>query len=612
MKYRVREPKGLEIYKTWIELNENTDKSCILLNYNPRFSVVVPIYDTISYQLEECIKSVLSQIYTNYELILVDNCSTWDNDCLVLQRYENESKIKVIYGRENRHISSVINDGINIADGDFIVFLDCDDTISKDALYWFAEKLNKNKELDFIYSDEDRLTEDGKTRFLPFFKPDWSPDLFMCMMYTNHLSAYRTSLVRQIGGLRKAYNGSWYYDMTLRLLEVSDNEHVGHIPRVLYHCRDCKKSEVYFIGSKDYDVIASCKAKEDVLRRKGIAAHMEVIAEISQCRVVYEVTKQPIVSIIIPSKDNPDLLKQCVETIRHITSYKKYEIIIVDNGSSQQNRNIIEKFLKEYGCKYKYKKQIFNFSRMCNLGVTFADGEYVLFLNDDVEVLQPNWLARLLGQAQQNHTGAVGAKLYYPNTTIIQHDGVVNVKNGPAHLFLKEDDKEEHYYNWNRVDCNFLAVTGACLLVEKKKFEAVGGFNEELAIAYNDVDLCFKLYEKGYYNVLRNDVIAYHHESLSRGIDTLSESKFARLNKERELLYTMHPLFRGYDPFYSSYFYNNVCFELFVENKKGVKYYLKRMIVLTGKTVHALQTQGLVYTFEKIKEKTCKIIKRIV
>ena len=561
-KYRLEELEKVANYQRWIQVNETKPLIYKHFSYSPKFSVIIPVYNAETYQLEECIQSVLAQSYTNYELILVDDCSTWDNVRPVLQRYEKQDRVKVIYRPVNGQISQATNDGIKIADGDFVVFVDCDDTISKDALYWFAEKLNVNKELDFIYSDEDKLTEDSKIRHFPFFKPEWSPDLYMSMNYTSHLSAYRSSLVKKLGGLRTAYNGSQDYDLTLRLLEISNNKRVGHIPKILYHWRERKESVAFSLGAKNYVYEAARKAKEDALKRRNIAGRIEDIEEIAQHHVVYDVQGNPLVSIIIPSKDNPEMLKQCIKAVQRRTNYKNYEIIVVDNGSSEENKSKINTFLQQNDCIYLYEQHEFNFSYMCNWGASFAKGEYLLFLNDDVEVFMPGWLSRMLGQAQQAHTGAVGVKLYYPDTTIIQHDGVINIKNGPSHSFHKENDAVVYPFDRNRVDCNFLGVTGACLLVSKKKFNIVNGFNENLAVNYNDVDLCFKLYENGFYNVLRNDVSAFHHESFSRGVEKLSDSKLARLHKERETLYNMHPLFRGYDPFYSSVFVNNCSFLL--------------------------------------------------
>ncbi len=519
------------------------------LKYRPSFSVVVPVYNVVSEQLCECIDSVLNQTYDNYELILVDDCSTWPNVRETLKTYEGRPKVKIIYREKNGHISESTNTGINEATGDFIVFSDCDDMLDEWALYSFAKKLNEDPELDFIYSDEDKITEDGTVKHMPFFKPDWSPNLYMSMNYTNHLSVYRTSLVKKTGGLRSEFNGSQDYDFTLRFLELSDNKKVGHIPDILYHWRERKESVAYAIGSKNYAAEAAGRAKEAALKRRGISGYMELETESSQYRTVYEPVGNPLVSIVIPSKDHPGLVKQCTDSIRDYTDYKNYEIIVVDNGSSAENRLLYEKCLASVNGTYIYDPDDFNFSKMCNTGARAANGDYILFLNDDIEAFRPQWLSRMLGQAMRPDTGAVGAKLYYPYTTMLQHEGVINTEKGPMHMVAGDRDDATHYFGMNRIDYDCIAVTGACLLLEKKKFDSVGGFDESFPIAFNDVDLCFKLYEAGYYNVLRNDVILYHHESLSRGTDQVEGEKLLRLGRELDALFTKHPDLKGRDPF---------------------------------------------------------------
>lgn len=547
--YHLEDEQSIRNYHRWIRYQETHRQSPQELAYKPMFSVVIPVYNTVTDQLEACFRSVLAQTYDNYELILVDDHSSWENVRPVLQQYQTHEKVRVIYRPINGHISVATNDGINAAQGDFIVFMDCDDTIEPDALYAFAEKLNENRELDFIYSDEDKLTEDGKIRHQPFFKPDWSPDLFLNMMYTNHLATYRTSIVKAVGGLRTAYNGSQDYDFTLRFMERSDNKRVGHVSKVLYHWRERKESVAFAMTSKNYASEAARHAKEDYIRRNHIPAHLEYIDGMSQYRMVYEVTGNPLVSIIIPSKDHPDILMQCIDSIRAFTNYKNYQIIVVDNGSNQENRVAIEAYLGDVGAKYIYDPAEFNFSRMCNLGADNADGAYLLFLNDDIEMFRPQWLERMLGHAQQKHIGAVGAKLYYPQTTNLQHTGVSNPARGPLHSFMGLDDQAPYYFGWNRVDNNCIGVTGACLLVATEKFRQIGGFDENLPVAYNDVKVCFELHRRGYYNVIRNDAVAYHHESLSRGSDQIDDPKLIRLSKELTGLYKAFPELKGRDPY---------------------------------------------------------------
>ena len=550
--YAFEAERDVRTYHRWLD-NHPYTPDITPLEYKPFFSVVIPVYNTASHHLEECFHSVLSQTYDNFELILVDDCSTWGNVLPVLQKYEQDSRVQVIYRKTNGHISVATNDGINAAKGDFIVFMDCDDTIEPDTLYHFAKKLNENPQLDFIYSDEDKLTEDSLVRHMPFFKPDWSPDLFMNMMYTNHLAVYRASVVRQTGGLRTAYNGGQDYDFTLRFMEHSDNSRVGHIPKVLYHWRERKESIAFAMSSKNYAAEATRNAKEDYIRRNKLNAHMEYIPGLSQYRIVYDVTDSPLVSIIIPSKDNPDILRQCIDSVIGFTDYKNYEIIVVDNGSNDENRQVIEKYLSDVNAAYIYDKADFNFSKMCNTGAAAAKGEYLLFLNDDMELFQPDWLRRMLGQAQQPHTGAVGAKLFYPGTVDFQHDGIYMRYHGPAHRFPLANDTVAHYFGFNWLDTDNIAVTGACLMVSAEKFREIGCFDESYPVAYNDMKLCFDLHSRGYYNVIRNDVVAYHHESYSRGIDTVHESKTIRLEQDKHQLFTDYPQLNGKEPFMSCY-----------------------------------------------------------
>jgi glycosyltransferase involved in cell wall biosynthesis len=425
----------------------------------------------------------------------VDDHSSWENVVPVLRSYEENSHVQVIYRETNGHISVATNDGIKCATGEFIAFMDCDDIIDPDALYEMAKMLNENPELDFIYSDEDKITEDGKIRHLPFFKPDWSPDLFMSMMYTNHLAIYRTSIVKKIGGLRSAYDGCQDYDMTLRFMEKSNNKKVGHVSKILYHWRERKESLAFAVASKNYATEATRYAKEDALRRRKLKGHMEFIPEMSQYRTVYEIQEEPLVSIIIPSKDHPDVLKQCIDSIIGFTSYSNYEIIVVDNGSNDENKEEIERYLENKKIKYIYNSYEFNFSKMCNIGSNASRGEYVLFLNDDVEIIQSDWMSRMMGQAMLPHVGCVGAKLFYPESTVIQHAGVSNIKEGPSHNFLWCDDSASYSMGFNWIDYDCIVVTGACLLVSKKIFNDIGNFDESFPVAYNDVDLCFRVYE---------------------------------------------------------------------------------------------------------------------
>lgn len=537
--------------KIYNKLYKEESREYTKQEYEPLISTVIPVYNVLDDQLRECIDSICAQTYPNWELYLVDDNSSWESVRDVLREYEDNPKINVIYRKENGHISEATNDGIFAAKGEFIAFMDCDDFIEP---YSFAEMvyyLNEHPDTDFIYSDEDKVDDYGKNNHYPFLKPNWSPDTFWSMMYTNHLAMYRREIVCKIGGLRTICNGSQDYDMTLRFMEHSDNKRVGHVPRILYHWRERPESAAASLGAKPYAIEAAGRAKEEAIARRGLDAKLEFIPDLFQYRIRYFTPGDPLVSIVIPSKDNPAILFQCIDSLIDITEYKNYEIIVVDNGSNDENKEIIKSHLDRCNVTYIYEKMDFNFSKMCNMGVKASHGDYVLLLNDDIEIIEKEWLDRMLGQAMQEHTGAVGAKLLYPHNRTIQHIGISNIAVGPSHMFMGTPDEVVVSFCRNRLTFDWLAVTGACLMVSRALYDEVGGLDEELTVAYNDVDLCFKLYEAGYYNVARMDCVLYHHESLSRGFDSLSDEKKERLRIERNHLFRNHKDLFGYDPFYN-------------------------------------------------------------
>ena len=556
------------LYRKWIEANERDIMEVTELKYNPLFSVVIPVYNVADNMLRECIDSVLAQTYKNFEIILVDDASTQTSVRKVLGEYEGSDGITIIYREKNGHISRTTNDGIHAAKGEFVALCDCDDLYAPNALYEIAKKLNEDPSLDFIYTDEDKVDEKGKKRENPFFKPDWSPDTFMSFMYTCHLSVYRRTLLEELSGVRVGFEGSQDYDLVLRVMEKTNR--IGHVPKILYHWRMRKESTANAMAAKPYALEAAEKAKIEALERRGLKGEITYLPAVAQYRVTYFPQGEPKVSIIIPSKDNPKILKMCLASIFKYTEYKNYEVIIVDNGSNDANKKEIEEAVALYSgqgedkIKYVYQPMEFNFSRMCNIGADTATGEFLLFLNDDIEVSESvdtspyfkvyvnRWLSILLGQAQLAHTGAVSCKLYYPNGNTIQHAGVVNLPIGPAHCLYGGSDSFNYYYGRNLLEYDFSSVTGACLMLDRKKFDEAGGFDEGFPVAYNDVSLCFRLVELGYYNVVRNDVVLIHHESVSRGLDRASAEKEERRSREMQRLYEKHPMFKGgYDPCYN-------------------------------------------------------------
>ncbi|MEN8905173.1 MAG: glycosyltransferase, partial [Clostridiales bacterium] len=537
-------------YDIWIEKKEkNISTKNVELKYNPLISVVIPVYNIKKEYLEECIDSVINQSYSNWELCVADDASTLPEVKKTLRKYEGRENIKIAYRETNGHIAKATNSALELATGDFVAFLDCDDKISKNALFEVANCINENPNIDFIYSDEDKLSENGKNRHSPYFKPDWSPDTFMSIMYTCHLGVYRRKIVNELGGIRGEFNGAQDYDMVLRFTEITNN--IYHIPKILYHWREIKGSISASENAKPYAMEAMKKLKEEALKRRNLKGNIELVDDMAQYRVVYLPTNNPMVSIIIPTKNNPDTFLQCIDSINNITLYKNYEVILIDNGSTIENQNKYRELSDKYSCKYFFYDIPFNYSKINNFAVIKSSGDYLLFLNDDTEAIEDSWLERMLGHAMLTHVGAVGAKLYYPNSSTIQHIGITNLSIGPSHTLMSFDDSIVYYFGRNRLDCNCLAVTGACLMVKKQKFISVGKFDESLSIAYNDVDLCFRLHKNGYYNVIRNDVKLYHHESLSRGNDDVDLEKQRRLNNEKTILYKKHKDLMGKDVFYN-------------------------------------------------------------
>lgn len=547
IKKKLTAVKGDRAYNMYIEAERADIKNTEPLEYRPLFSFVIPVYNTAEKILRECIESVLAQTYDNYELILVDDKSTVADVPRVLDSYMQNKKIKTIYRSENGHISRCTNTGIEAARGEYIIFADCDDIVAPNAVYEFTKAVNADKTLDFIYSDEDKT--DGSKRFDPHFKPDWSPDTLMSLMYTGHLAAYRTSIVRDIGGLRSEFDGAQDYDLTLRFTEKT--RHIAHIPKILYHWRVSEGSIASDMNAKPYVYRAVEALKKQALERRGLDGRVVFVPKVSQYRVVYTPKNKPLVSIIIPSKDNFAVFERCLNSILQKTEYNNYEIIVVDNGSTDENAQKYASVCAAADAVYARKEEKFNFSRMCNKGAALSKGEYLLFLNDDTQVINGDWLEIMVGQASLEHAGAVGAKLLYPNSTVIQHCGVINLRIGPGHALTPLDDSKLHYFCRNSLDYNYIAVTAACLCVSRQKFDHVKGFDENFAVAYNDVELCFKLYEAGWYNCVRTDAVLYHYESVSRGHDEQSAEKTRRLMREMAALYKKHPRLEARDPFYN-------------------------------------------------------------
>lgn len=519
-------------YELWLKYNVLTekDKQRIVrhvqeLHYKPVFSIIIPVYNVDEKWLRICLDSVLAQLYPYWELCIADDASPNPRVREVLEEYAaKDNRIKVVYREKNGHISAASNSAIELATGEYIALLDNDDELTLDALYENAVLLNNNPDADMIYSDEDKISEAGE-RHSPFFKPDWSPDNMLSQMYTCHLGVYRTEIVRDIGGFRLGFEGSQDHDLVLRFTEKTGN--ICHIPKILYHWRTIAQSTAMNPDSKGYAVIAGEKAVQEALDRRGEGGWVEALTQYPGHYLVHYKTKgDPLISILIPTRDMPKMLGPCLESIFAKTTYANYEVIVIDNGSIQQETlELFEKWQGKEPHRFKVLRLDipFNYSKLNNEAVKIAKGELILLLNNDIEVITPNWLEEMAGQAMRSSVGAVGAKLLFPDNTI-QHSGVtLGVRGVADHTHRELDANNPGYFGRLVIVTNYSAVTGACLMVKKELFEAVGGLEEQLQVAFNDVDFCLKLLNKGYRNVLLPQVKLYHHESKSRGYEDTPE-----------------------------------------------------------------------------------------
>lgn len=428
-----------------------------------------------------------------------------------------------------------------------IVFYQDNGILENRAVGLFDACFAKNPTCVFAYANQDYLDEECQ-RHSPWFKPSWSPDTLADSFYPGSVFALRKSLVQkkvEENAVSLSYARSLVFEtiqMSMKKIGISaagcSHPQVELVDEILFH-------EFYEQPRKG---VAEYERRQNPIQDD----RLDLPVSVSPLTLPFFQNKEtPFVSVIIPSKDNPQVLKRCLYSLREKTEKIQFEVIVVDNGSDPSNKAVVEKLCEQMHATYLYQPMPFNFSAMCNLGAAKAKGNYLLFLNDDMEILSSDWMLSMWEIASRKHVGAVGAKLYYPNTTTIQHAGVTNLEIGPAHKMQKDDDRISYYHGRNRGIHDMLAVTAACMMVERRKFNQVGGFCQDIAVAYNDVDFCFSLFEEGYYNVQRNDVVLYHHESLSRGNDELSQEKWERLLQEKETLYRRHPSAYGKDPFYS-------------------------------------------------------------
>jgi GT2 family glycosyltransferase len=519
---------------------------------SPKVSVVVPVYNPPAAFLEAMIESVRDQTYANWELCLADGASTAAHIRPILEKAAaDDSRIKVAFLPANGGIVGNSNAALGLATGDFVALLDHDDTLAPFALHEIIAAVNEHPDADFLYSDEDKLDQGGE-RVEPNFKPDWSPETLRSRNYVCHLTVLRRSLVESIGGFRPGFDGSQDYDLVLRASERA--RQIVHVPHVLYHWRMHAQSTAANKGSKNYAFEAGKRAVGEHLARLGIDASVHDGPILGTYQVVYHLRTQPLVSVIIPNKDQPAMLARCIESLAR-SSYANYEVVIAENGSTlPETHAYYAELRKQPHMKIVEWTRPFNYAAVNNFAAAAASGDLLLFLNNDTEAINPDWLEAMVKLAVQPGVGAVGAKLYYADDTI-QHAGIVVGMGGVAghsHLFYPRE--AAGYMQRLRITQNVAAVTAACLLMPRAVFQAIGGFDEGFVLAFNDVDLCLSVLKAGYRVVWTPDAELYHLESKTRGYEDTVE-KQTRFRRECDLFHLKWGSFlKAGDPYYSPHF----------------------------------------------------------
>lgn len=519
----------------------------------PLFSIVVPTYNTPEKWLRRCIQSVQEQSYGTWELCIADDASPQLQVSSVLKEVASaDARIKFIIREKNGHISASSNDALKLATGKYIVLLDHDDELHPHALYEMAKAFRSHPEWKMAFSDEDKIDDKGR-RFDPYFKADWNYDLFLSHNCISHLGVYARDLIEKVGGFRLGYEGSQDWDLALRCIETLRDDEIGHVPHVLYHWRAIPGSTALGPGEKTYAHFAAIKSIQSHLDRIGRDAEVIDIPGFSgNYRVRNRLPEHPPrVSLIIPTRDRAELLRTAVESILEKTDYPDYELIIVDNQSAEaETHALLDELRGNSRVSVLSYDAPFNYSAINNFAVSKASGSVVGLLNNDIEVISADWLSEMVSQAIRPEVGAVGAMLYFPNDTI-QHAGVILGFNGVGvHAYADRPRGWVGMMLRGRLLQNYSAVTAACLLVRKELYERVGGLDEGLKVAYNDIDFCLRIRDAGYRNLWTPYAELYHHESATRGSDVGGDKKI-RFDQEVQLMMERWGRIVAADPAYN-------------------------------------------------------------
>ena len=524
------------------------------LAHKPLISILLPVCDPPEKFLRKAIESVFAQAYSNWELCVADDASAKKFVRPLLRRYaRKDPRVKVVFRKKNGHVSLASNSALKLAKGEYVTLLDHDDELRPHSLLEMVKAVNSRPEADLLYSDEDKVDEHGR-RYDPLFKPDWNPDLFLGINYLCHLTVIRRSLVQEVGGFRKGFEGAQDWDLFLRLTERLAPESILHVPKVLYHWRAWSGSTALDLDVKRYGLRAAERALNEAIARRGLKAQALLPdPEIWRWRIRYRLPrKPPLVSILIPTRDRGDLLRSCIDSLRRTIKGAPCEILVLDNDTSElQALALLSKLRREPDIRVLRSKGEFNYSRINNHGARHAKGEVLLLLNNDVQAIRKGWFEEMLSHALRPEIGCVGPKLLYPDGAI-QHAGVVL---GPAtcatHPFRGADGSSDGYMGALKLTRNYSALTAACLMVRKATYLDVGGLDEEnFKVAFNDVDFCLRVREAGYRNLYTPHAVLHHAESASRGSDQTPE-RAARFQAEASGLMQRWLIPRLPDPCYN-------------------------------------------------------------
>jgi glycosyltransferase involved in cell wall biosynthesis len=519
----------------------------------PTISVLLPVFNPEPAILDAAIRSIRKQAYPHWELCIADDASTNPSVATVIRRHANaDPRIKVRFRDTRGNISAATNTALEIATGDFVALFDHDDLLPPLALYWVVESINRHPDARIFYSDEDKLDERGR-RFDPYFKSDFNHVLLLAQNMISHLGVYRRDLVESLGGFRPGFEGAQDHDLALRCVAAVSRDEIVHIPRILYHWRAIEGSTAVSSDAKPVAIAAAKRAVAEHVRLFDRGATVEPVAEAPMfLRVRHSLpTSAPLTSIVICTRDHESLLRTAIDSICSKTTYPNYEIVVLDNGSRDPaTLTYLDSISAQPGIKVIRDDSPFNYSRLNNTAVTHTRGQVLCLLNDDIEVLTPDWLEEMVSFAAQPDVGAVGARLWYPDGTL-QHGGVIIGAGGVAgHAHPRLPKGETGYFCRAVLQQELSAVTGACLVVRRDVFEEVGGLDEQIAVAFNDVDLCLRIRAAGYRNIWTPFAELIHHESASRGYEDNPE-KLARFQREIRFMQDRWGAALGSDPHYN-------------------------------------------------------------